>query len=223
MQYIQEIKQILTQARHKTYQAINFAMVEAYWNIGKKIVLEEQNGNDRADYGKEIIKTIAKELTKEFGKGYSQRTLWEIRQFYMYFQDFEIVRTLSAQLSWSHYQRVLRVSNPEARHYYLAEAAQQGWSVRTLDRNISTMYYQRLLSSQAKEIVTNEMQKNTQNLNNLNPLDFIKNPSVLEFFEFTYCTQLHRSPTRKSIDRKFTTVYLRTRKRLCFCSKARAH
>jgi len=125
-------------------------------------VLEEQNGNDRADYGKEIINNVSIEITKEFGKGFSKRTLWEIRQFYFYFQDFEIVRTLSAQLSWSHYQRVLRVSNSDARHYYLTEAAQQGWSVRTLDRNISTLYYQRLLSSQAKEVVENEMLQNTK-------------------------------------------------------------
>lgn len=115
MQYIQEIKEILAQARQKTYQAINSAMVEAYWKIGQKIILEEQNGKERADYGKEIIHNVSLELTKEFGKGYSKRTLWEIRQFYFYFQGFEIVRTLFAQLSWSHYQRVLRVSNPEAR------------------------------------------------------------------------------------------------------------
>jgi predicted nuclease of restriction endonuclease-like (RecB) superfamily len=181
MQYIQEIKQILAQARQKTYQAINSAMVEAYWKIGEKIVLEEQNGKNRADYGKEVIKTISKELTQEYGKGFSNRTLWEIRQFYLYFQDFGIVRTLFAQLSWSHFQRVLKVPNPDARQYYLTESAQQGWSVRTLDRNISTMYYQRLLSSQAKEEVENEMLQNTKELQTTNPLDFIKNPAILEF------------------------------------------
>lgn len=97
MQYIQEIKEILAQARQKTYQAINSAMVEAYWKIGQKIILEEQKGKERADYDKEIIHNVSLELTKEFGKGYSKRTLWEIRQFYFYFQDFEIVRTAFAQ------------------------------------------------------------------------------------------------------------------------------
>ena len=180
MQYIQEIKQILTQARQKTYQAINSVMIEAYWNIGKRIVQEEQQGQDRATYGKEIIKNIAAELSAEFGKGYSTRTLWEIRQFYVYFPQEQIVRTLSAQLNWSHFQRVLRVADPKARIYYLTEAATQMWSVRTLNRNISTLFYQRLLSSQNKEIVNAEMQEQHK-ATPLDTLDFIKNPTVLEF------------------------------------------
>ncbi len=119
MKYIHDIKQILARARQKSYQTINSVMVEAYWNIGQKIVLEEQNGNNRATYGKEIISNISIELTKEFGKGYSPRTLWEIRQFYLSFQEFEIVRTLSAQLSWSHFQRVLKVSGKDAQQLHI--------------------------------------------------------------------------------------------------------
>ncbi|WP_026903314.1 PDDEXK nuclease domain-containing protein [Pedobacter glucosidilyticus] len=180
MQYIQEIKQILAQARQRSYQAINTAMVEAYWRIGEKIVLEEQNGKDRAGYGKEIIKNVAIELTKEFGKGFSARTLWEIRQFYLCFPQFQIVRTLSAQLSWSHFQRIMRVNDTNARQYYLEEAAQNMWSVRTLDRNISTLYYHRLLSSQVKEPVEAEMQEKTQSLQQ-DAFEFIKSPAVLEF------------------------------------------
>lgn len=180
MQYIVEIKQILAQARQKSYQAVNSAMVEAYWLIGKRIVEEEQNGKERADYGKEIIKNISDEMTREFGKGFSKRTIWEIRQFYTTFPDFSIVRTLSAQLSWSHFQRIAKVQNEQARIYYLKEAAANNWSVRTLDRNISTLYYQRLLSSQQKEIVINEMLEKTQGFQN-NASEFIKNPTVLEF------------------------------------------
>jgi predicted nuclease of restriction endonuclease-like (RecB) superfamily len=178
--YIQEIKQILAQARQKTYQAINFAMVEAYWNIGQKIVLEEQNGNQRADYGKEIIKNLSKELSAEFGKGFSERSLREYRQFYILLPEFEIRRTVFAILNWSHFQRVLRISDTNARNYYLKEASENMWSVRTLDRNISTLYYQRLLSSQNKQVVEDEMIENTKEYK-LNALDFIKNPSVLEF------------------------------------------
>ncbi|MCB0605735.1 MAG: DUF1016 family protein, partial [Saprospiraceae bacterium] len=180
MQYIVEIKQILAQARQKSYQAVNSAMVEAYWLIGKRIVEEEQNGKERADYGKEIIKNISEEMTREFGKGFSKRTIWEIRQFYTTFPDFSIVRTLSAQLSWSHFQRIAKVQNEKARIYYLKEAAANNWSVRTLDRNISTLYYQRLLSSQQKETVINEMLEKTQDFQN-NISEFIKNPAVLEF------------------------------------------
>ncbi|POS01728.1 putative nuclease of restriction endonuclease-like (RecB) superfamily [Flavobacterium croceum DSM 17960] len=176
MLYINEIKQILLQARQKTYQSINTAMIEAYWNIGRKIVEEEQNGKQRADYGKEIVKTISLELSKEFGKGFSARTIWEMRQFYIVFPDIKKMRTLFAQLNWSHFQRVLKVSDEEARMYYLKEAAQNTWSVRTLDRNISTLYYQRLLSSQNKEILHEKENSNEYNIQN-----FIKNPTVLEF------------------------------------------
>lgn len=178
--YIQDIKQILSQARQKAYIAINSAMVEAYWQIGKRIVSEEQNGKERADYGKEIIKTISEEMTKEFGKGFSKRTVWEIRQFYFTFPEFSIVRTLSAQLSWSHFQRVLKVADEKARMYYLQEAAENTWSVRTLDRNISTLYYQRLLSSNNKGEVENEMLEKTKE-SQLDVFEFIKNPTVLEF------------------------------------------
>lgn len=178
MSYILEIKQILSQAKQKAYQAINFAMVEAYWNIGKKIVLEEQNVKERATYGSEIIKNLSKELTLEFGKGFSERNLRNFRLFYTTFPENSIWQTLSAKLSWSHFQLVLKISKEEARNYYLKEAAENMWSVRTLDRNISTLYYQRLLSSQNKEIVENEMIEKT---NQLNQFDFIKNPSVLEF------------------------------------------
>ncbi len=180
MNYIVEIKQILAQARQKSYQAVNSAMVEAYWLIGKRIVEEEQNGKERADYGKEIIKNISEEMTKEFGKGFSKRTVWEIRQFYTTFPEFSIVRTLSAQLSWSHFQRITKVQDNKARIYYLKEAASQNWSIRTLDRNISTLYYQRLLSSPQKDSVENEMLEKTKDFQN-SPYEFIKNPTVLEF------------------------------------------
>ena len=178
--YIQDIKQILAQARQKAYTAVNAAMVEAYWQIGKRIVEEEQDGKERADYGKEIIQTISDEMTKEFGKGFTGRNIRNFRQFYLTFSNPEIWKTLSSKLSWSHFQRVLKVSDEKARMYYLREAAENTWSVRTLDRNISTLYYQRLLSSDNKEVVKNEMLEKTKNLQH-NTLDFIKNPAVLEF------------------------------------------
>lgn len=177
MHYIQEIKQILAQARQKTYQAINSAMVEAYWNIGKKIVEEEQQGKERAAYGKEIIKTISLELCAEFGKGFSERNIKKYRQFYLTFPEIENWPTLSAKLQWSHFELIMRVSDVDARTFYINEAAVNTWSVRTLDRNISTLYYQRLLSSQNKELVEAEAQ------NSEKPIiyDFIKDPAVLEF------------------------------------------
>ncbi len=180
MQYIHDIKQILAQARQKAYTAINAAMTEAYWKIGEKIVLEEQNGKDRAAYGQAILKELSIALSQDFGKGFSERNLRNMRQFFLAFPEIEIWQTVSAKLSWSHFQLVMSISNKDARQYYLTEAAQQGWSVRTLDRNISTLYYNRLLASQAKDIVENEMHNNTQHLQ-LDAFEFIKNPTVLEF------------------------------------------
>ena len=178
--YINEVKEILKNARQKVYTAINSAMVEAYWEIGRRIVEEEQRGKERAEYGKEILQNLSKELTEEFGKGYSYRTLREIRQFYLMFSDFEKWRTVSAKLTWSHFQKVLRVSNEKARIFYLTEAAENMWSVRTLDRNISTLYYNRIVASIDKKIVENEMQDKTKKLQ---AKEFIKNPVVLEFLD----------------------------------------
>ena len=178
--YINEIKKILKNARQKAYTAVNSAMVEAYWEIGRRIVEEEQNGKERAEYGKEILQNLSKELTEEFGKGYSYRTLREIRQFYLMFSDFEKWRTVSAKLTWSHFQKVLRVSDEKARIFYLTEAAENMWSVRTLDRNISTLYYNRIVTSIDKKIVENEMK---EKIKKLQAEEFIKNPVVLEFLD----------------------------------------
>ncbi len=178
--YINEIKKILKNARQKAYTAVNSAMVEAYWEIGRRIVEEEQNGKERAEYGKEILQNLSKELTEEFGKGYSYRTLREIRQFYLMFSDFEKWRTVSAKLTWSHFQKVLRVSDEKARIFYLTEAAENMWSVRTLDRNISTLYYNRIVASIDKKMVEDEMKEKVKSLQTE---EFIKNPVVLEFLD----------------------------------------
>lgn len=178
--YIQEIKQILAQARQRAYSAVNSAMVEAYWQSGKRIIEEEQNGEKRAEYGKKIIINLSIELTNDFGKGYSERTLREFRQFYLTFPELSIQRTAFAKLSWSHFQRVLRISDSKARIFYLQESAQNNWGIKTLDRNIATLYYQRLLSSQIKEPVETEMIEKTKEYQD-DKFEFIKNPSVLEF------------------------------------------
>ena len=178
--YISEIKKILKNARQKAYTAVNSAMVEAYWEIGRRIVEEEQNGKERAEYGKEILQNLSKELTEEFGKGYSYRTLREIRQFYLMFSDFEKWRTVSAKLTWSHFQKVLRVSDEKARIFYLTEAAENMWSVRALDRNISTLYYNRIVASIDKKTVEDEMK---EKIKSLQTEEFIKNPVVLEFLD----------------------------------------
>ena len=171
--FVAEIRDILAQARKKTYTAINSAMVEAYWLMGKRIVEEEQQGNQRANYGEAILKSLSIELTDEFGKGFSYANLRNFRQFYLTYPDVEICYTLCSKLTWSHNRLIMRVENKEAQRYYLQEAYEQNWSVRTLERNINTFSYQRLLS-------TNSAVERQQS-DVLNPADFIKDPYVFEF------------------------------------------
>jgi len=166
---IADIKLILAKARQKAYSAVNSAMVEAHWQIGKRIVEEEQQGKERANYGEEILKALSIELTKEFGKGFGERNLRDFRQFYLTFQDKKIWHTLCAKLSWSHIRLIMRVENKDAQKYYLKETAENHWSVRTLDRNISTLYYQRLLSSQIKEPLVKGMYDDLKKTKEDNP------------------------------------------------------
>jgi predicted nuclease of restriction endonuclease-like (RecB) superfamily len=174
MQYIHEIKQILIAARQQTYRAINVAMIEAYWKIGKKIVLQEQNGKEKANYGEAVLKELSKNLSAEFGKGFSSANLRNFRQFYLTYPDEQICYTVCSKLSWSHNRLIMRIDNLEARQFYLTEALQENWSVRTLERNIKTFYYNRLLSSKT---ISNDV----ANENNIDIKDFIKDPYVFEF------------------------------------------
>ena len=171
--FFQDIRNILQQARQKAYAAVNFAMVGAYWQIGKRIIEEEQAGKHRADYRSFLITRLSKELTIEFGKGFSVANLKNFRQFYLTFPDFEKGYTVCSQLSWSHYRLIMRVESQKARNYYLTEACEQHWSTRQLQRNINSYYYERLLGSADKKTVS---------INNKAVAgEFIKDPYVLEF------------------------------------------
>ncbi|MEW5938573.1 MAG: DUF1016 N-terminal domain-containing protein [Chloroflexota bacterium] len=176
---VTDIQHIIRAARQKSYAAVNFAMVEAYWQIGRRIVNEEQRGKNRAEYGAQLIKSLSKSLTDEFGKGFSVPNLKSFRQFFLTFPDVEIGYTLCSQLSWSHCRLIMRVDNPRAREYYLKEAAEQTWSVRTLERNIHTLYYERLLTSRDKK----SMLAQEANFEKQDIKDFIKDPYVLEFLQ----------------------------------------
>jgi predicted nuclease of restriction endonuclease-like (RecB) superfamily len=175
--FYSEIKDILTAARKKAYSAVNFTMVEAYWLIGKRIIEEEQNGADRAEYGEYLIKNLSIELKNDLGKGFSVANLKNFRQFYRSFPDFEKSYALCSQLSWSHFRLIMRVENEKARNYYLTECSEQRWSTRVLERNINSFYYERLLSSQEKQTELS-VQKNFEKTSHK---DFIKDPYVLEF------------------------------------------
>lgn len=143
----ESIRTLLLASRTQVRQTVNTAMVQTYWHIGRMIVEDEQGGQKRAAYGKQVLPELSKRLTQEFGSGFSAPSLWNYRQFYLCFPILSAVRR---ELTWTHYKSLLRIENLTAREWYAQEAAQQGWSVRALDRQISTLYYERLLSTQDK-------------------------------------------------------------------------
>ena len=142
-QVVNDIKQIIDTGRNAAYAAVDATMIATYWNIGRRIVEEEQHGQERAQYGKELIKTLAKELTHAYGSGYSDRYLRAFRQFYLVMPNYQIWKSRFPNLTWTHIYRTLRVGDETAIRWYLEAASQQMWSVRTLNRNISTQYYER--------------------------------------------------------------------------------
>lgn len=179
---VSDVSSIIVSGRDFAYNAANAAMVNTYWQIGKRIVEEEQQGKSHAGYGKQLIKKLSAELTASFGKGFSERNLRNIRAFYLCFPDEAIWQTCLPNLTWSHFTCLLRVADADARAWYLSEAAKENWSVRTLDRNIATQYYHRLLQAPNKETIIAEMQDKTRTLQTPNTL--IKNPVVAEFLGF---------------------------------------
>jgi predicted nuclease of restriction endonuclease-like (RecB) superfamily len=138
----QNIAQILHEARKRTYRAINTAMIEAYWSIGQQIVEEEQQGKHRAEYGAKLLPYLAKKLQAEFGKGFDERNLRNMRSFYQCFPIWNAVRT---ELTWTHYRLLLKVTNEKARYFYIAESIDNQWNTRVLERNINSGFLRALL------------------------------------------------------------------------------
>lgn len=155
---IQNIVAIIYQARYQVRQTVNQAMVQSYWEIGRLLVEDEQQGESRAEYGKAVLQNVSERLTAMFGKGFDVTNLRKMRQFFLV---FPIRDSLRPELSWTHYRRLIQVENPQAREWYLKEAIEQNWSVRALDRQISVLYYERLLASQNRPLVEQEAQQKT--------------------------------------------------------------
>lgn len=180
---ITDIKDIISFGQEKAYDAANKAMVLTYWHVGKRIVEQEQDGKERAEYGKALIDTLASELTKEYGKSYNKRNLQYFRKFYLAFPDEQIVNACVHNLNWTHFRSLLRVQDEDARIWYMKEASNAGWSSRTLDRNIATQYYNRLLQAPQKEVLINEMIQKTNEYQN-SKFELLKSPVVAEFLGF---------------------------------------
>ena len=208
-----EIREVLVTARRTAYKAVNFAMVTAYWNVGRLIVEDEQQGNTRAEYGKAILSDLSKRLTDEFGKGFDERELRRIRQFYLVFPKWDALRP---ELTWTHYRLLIRVQNEQARLWYMNEAAEQTWSSRQLDRQISVLYYERLLNSTDTLSIREEAENN---LAQLAPQEFIHDPYVLEFLNLKNYPALHETDIEKSLINNLQSFLLELGKGFCFVAR----
>lgn len=173
--FFTDVRCILADARRAAYTAVNSAMVAAYWQIGRRIVEEEQDGSAKSTYGDRLLPELSRALTAEFGKGFSYANLRNFRQFYLTYPDPEICYTLCSKLTWSHNRLIMREERADVREYYLRQASQENWSVRQLQRQIETRSYQRLLSTQDAACAPESPQA-TPSIR-----DFIKDPYVLEF------------------------------------------
>ncbi len=176
-QLFDQISFLIEQARQQVQRQINTVMMQTYWEIGRLIIEDEQQGQARAEYGKAQLKQLSNKLTERFGKGFDITNLRNMRRFY---QAFPIRETLSLELSWSHYNLLARVENSSARKWYMQEASQQSWSVRALERQINMLYYERLLSSKEKSPVKAEAKSKTIALAD-HPKDYLRDPYVLDF------------------------------------------
>lgn len=194
------MQHIIDTSQRQAYQAVNLALLRRNWLLGYRIAVEELGGDDRAEYGAEIIQGLSRELTAIYGKGYTKTNLY---LFYSFYKSYpEIFHAASGKsyplLSWTHYRTLLQVSDPTARAWYEKEAAEQTWSVRTLQRNISSQYYYRLLASQIKEPVETEMREHTASCQN-DKLEFIKNPVIAEFLGMAPDTSFTETQLESSI------------------------
>lgn len=172
-----QISQLIEQARRQVQRSVNTVMVQTYWQIGQLIVEHEQQGASRAAYGKAQLQHLSERFSERFGKGFDVTNLRNMRRF---FEAFPIRETVSLELSWSHYNRLARVENANARCWYMSEAVSQCWSVRALERQIGVLYYERLLSSKEKAPVAQEALEKTAPLAD-NTKDYLRDPYILDF------------------------------------------
>ena len=208
-QTYQTIRSTIINARGRAYTAVNFEMVVAYWEIGQAIV-EAQQGKERAEYGAALLKYLAENLTKEFGKGYDERNLRNMRAFY---NAFPIRNALRTELSWTHYRLLLKVENKDTRQFYLAECVKSNWSTRQLERQINSFFYERLLSSRDKDLVRGEIQTLEQGIQ---PQDVIRDPFVLEFLGMQHSSNLYEKDIEQGLINHMQKFLLELGRGFCF-------
>ncbi len=188
----EEIRGLINTSRNRVYSAVNTEMLNLYWNIGK-IIMEIQQGNERASYGDAVLEKLSKKLTNEFGKGFSSRNLRTMRKFYL---TYPIWKTVSAKLSWSHYLELIKIEEEHKRTFYLIETTSCNWSVRELQRQIASLLYERLALSKDKDKVL-ELAQEGQVLRT--GKDLVKDPFVLEFLDIKENTEYLETDLEKNI------------------------
>jgi predicted nuclease of restriction endonuclease-like (RecB) superfamily len=236
------VREIITTAKSAVRTTVNFVNVVLNWEIGKMIVDEEQGGDAKAEYGKYIIKELSEKLVEEFGNGFSETHLRYCRQFYQLFpihhalrdksestenetnivhhalrdKSHYIYQILKQELTWTHYRSLLRVENPKAREFYMKEAVENNWGTRALDRQINSLYYERLLSSQDKKPVIDEMKEKTKDLQ---PEDVLKDPFILEFLQLKENKNYLESELEQAIIDKLNDFLLELGKGFAFVAR----
>ena len=201
-QLLERIREILEDARNKVYRTVNTEMLRVYWNVGRVIVEEEQKGQDRAKYGRGLIKDLSIRLSKEYGRGFTETNLKYMRQFY---QTFENSHALRDELSWTHYRMLLKVEKEDARSYYMREAISGNWSTRQLERQINSLYFYRLQLSKNKK---GFLQDTDMGNEVLQPETIIKDPFVLEFLDIGESEQLTESDLESALIDKLQNFIL---------------
>lgn len=187
--FVNDIKQLIEQGRQAAYSSVNAVMIDTYWHIGQRIVEQEQRGSKRAEYGKRLVRMLSEELTRSYGEGWSYRNLQYFKAFYLTFNDLQIVHTRVHNLTWSHFRAALRINDPTAARWYLQTASDEMWSVRTLDRNISTQYFERHF----------KQPQLTQGNKRPDKLEILKSPVMAEFLDFRQNTDYTESDLEKGL------------------------
>lgn len=196
-----DAKNIIDSAKSYAIKSVNWTLVQRNWLLGERIALEELKGENRAEYGKKVIKNLSKQLTEIYGSGFTKTNLYNFYNFYKTYADiFHTVcgKSLIMYLDWSHFRILLQEENKDARDWYAQESVNESWSVRTLQRNISSQYYYRMLKSPKKDLVRAEMKQLTADYQTQKE-EFVKDPVILEFLGFSENETLLESTLENSL------------------------
>ncbi len=209
------LRELIAQGRQRALHAVDMVQVQTCWEVGRHIVEFEQGGQARAEYGTRLLPHLAENLTREFGKGFDERNLRNMRAFFLAFPNWNALRS---NLSWTHYRLLLRVDDARARDWYMTEAASQNWSTRALERQIGTLYYERLLASSDRDSVTTEAERHLAALPT-SPREFVRDPVLLEFLGLPDTGRLLEASLEQALMDKLQAFLLELGKGFAFVAR----